>query len=114
MATDDSAMYTGVDSETIGGVFGNEIKNPEIEKIEQEQERLIKELTPKLKDILKMIENERKDVLEAIAEFTDNSLESEEVNTSEVKAAARYRKYLSLLKTKFALALGEARGSHDD
>lgn len=111
---DDSAMYTGVDGELDGGVFGNEIKNQEIERIEQEQDRLIKELTPKLKDIIAMIDSERAIAIQFVSDYVDATSDDDVVLRGELKAAARYRKYLDELKTKFALALGEAQGKDND
>ena len=107
MSVDDSVMYSGIDSDPIEGMFGNESKPKEVERLLQEQDKTLKELTPKLQSIIDMIEAERKDVIDGIAEFIDNSLDSKEVVDNEIKAAARYRKYLDMLKTKFALALGE-------
>lgn len=105
----DSALYTGIDGEPKTGQFGNEVIDRETAEKIHDQTVLIKELTPKLQSILDMIENERADVIEAIADFIERSDKSEEVNSSEIKAAARYRKYLDVLKTKFTLALNETK-----
>ena len=103
---DDSALYTGVDNEPYG-VFGNEKVSEDTEKVIQEQKALIGELTPKLKSLIDAIEDERKIVVDFIIEYMDNTKDSDEIMRGELKAAARYRKYLDGLKTKFTLALQE-------
>lgn len=105
---DDSALYTGVDGEDLGQ-FGNEAVEENVQKKLDEQKALVKELTPQLEKLIETVEAERADALEAIADFLSNSLEGAEVDTAEAKAAARYRKYLDNLKTKFALALQETK-----
>lgn len=109
MAVDDSAMYTGVDGET-DGIFGNEKPNEEVERKIQEQQQLVSELTPKLQALLDAVESERKLALEFIAGYVDDTKDDDSLMRGELKAAARYRKYLDGLKTKFTLALQEVRG----
>lgn len=103
---DDSALYTGVDGEP-NGVFGNEEVDKDIEKLIQEQKALIGELTPKLQSLIDAIEEERKIAIDFIVEYMDNTKDDDEIMRGELKAAARYRKYLDGLKTKFTLALSE-------
>lgn len=104
--TDDSALYTGVDNE---GVFGNEAKDEKTEQFMAEQRKQLAEITPKLQLILDMIESERELALGYIADYTDNTKDDSDIYRAEVKATARYRKYLEELKTKFTLALREAK-----
>jgi len=104
---DDSALYTGVDGEP-DGIFGNEEINQETDKILQEQRQLMGELTPKLQSIVDMIDSEISVTMDFISEYVDNTKDDNELFRGELKAAARYKKYLSVLKTKFALALNEA------
>ena len=103
---DDSALYTGVDNEP-NGVFGNEKISEETEKVLQEQKALIGELTPKLQSLIEAIEVERSLAIEFITDYVDNNKDNDEIIRGELKAAARYRKYLDGLKTKFTLALQE-------
>jgi hypothetical protein len=104
---DDSSLYTGVDGEN--GVFGNEFKDEKTERLLSDQKKQLAELTPKLQSIVDMIENERKIALEYIADYVDNTKDSEEVSQIELKATGRYRKYLAELQTKFVLALKETK-----
>jgi len=105
---DDSALYTGVDSDP-NGVFGNEEVNQDTEKILQEQKALIGELTPKLQSLIDAIETERQLSIQFIADYVDNTSDDDQIMRGELKAAARYRKYLDTLKTKFTLALNEVK-----
>ncbi len=109
MTTNDSALYTGLDGEVDGGVFGNEKIDEHTDELLKEQKKLMQELTPQLEGIITMLENERADVIEGIADFIDNSLSGKDVDNSEIRAAARYRKYIDNLKTKFALQLRETK-----
>lgn len=104
---DDSMMYTGVDQEPKGS-FGNEIKDEEVEQKIQDQERLIKELTPKLQDLLDIIDAEIASVM-SIDRFLTASKDPESDIRSELQAAALYKSYLGNLKTKFVLALNEVK-----
>jgi len=108
-ALDDSALYTGVDGEPTG-VFGNEVIEDSTKEILHEQERKLKELTPKLEIILKLIEDERQTALEFVAGYVDESKDDDANYRAELKAAGRYRQYLNTLKTKFELQLREAKG----
>lgn len=101
---DDSALYTGVDST---GVFGNEVLDDSTKEIIDEQKRQLAELTPKLKDIVAMLDAERDMVLDFISGYVDATTDDDELFRAELKAAGRYRKYLDGLKTKFKLALEE-------
>jgi len=105
---DDSALYTGVDGEQTGQ-FGNESVDENVQQKLDEQRKLLAELTPQLEGIVNMIEAERKDVVEALADLIDKSSSSDDVDRAEIKAAARYRKYLDVLMTKFRLALQETK-----
>lgn len=109
MSTDDSALYTGVDG-IDDGIFGNEKLEESTKAKLDEQKKQIAELTPKLQEIVDMIDNEREITLNFIADYVDATNDSEETVKAEMKAAGRYRKYLSDLKTKFALALNETKG----
>lgn len=105
---DDSAMYTGVDGE-LDGIFGNEAVEETTKAKIDEQRKQIAELTPKLQEIVNMIESERKLTLDFIATYVDNTGDTEDNVKAELKAAGRYRKYLSDLQTKFALILNETK-----
>jgi len=103
---DDSAMYTGVDGVT-DGVFGNEKLEDTTKELLDEQKRQMAELTPKLQDIVTMLQAEQDMILDFIAGYVDGNKDDDENFRAELKAAGRYRKYLGELKTKFALALNE-------
>ena len=105
---DDSSLYTGVDGE-LDGVFGNEPKDKDNEKLLQDQRQLVAELTPKLQSLIDMIDSEIELAVLFIADYIDNTKDDDVLVRGELKAAARYRKYLSGLKTKFTLALNETR-----
>jgi uncharacterized protein YjcR len=104
---DDSAMYTGVDQEP-SGMFDNEPKDDATVQLIQEQERLVKELTPKLQDLLEIIDNEIASVM-SIDRFVTAATQSKEMIQAELQAAALYKGYLDTLKTKFVLALNEVK-----
>ena len=101
---DDSAMYTGVDGE---GAFGNEKPNEATKAILDDQRRMMTELTPKLKDIIAMLDAEKSTILDFISGYVDSTKDNDDLFRAELKAAGMYRKYLEGLKTKFALALRE-------
>lgn len=105
---DDSELYTGVD-EAPTGVFGNEAKDKETQRVLDEQKAKIRELTPKLQSILDMLDTEMKTTLDFIASYVDNTKDNDENFKAELKAAGRYRKYLVDLKTKFELAIRETK-----
>ena len=104
----DGSTYTGVDGPQ-DGIFGNETIDKNTKQIIDEQKRQIAELTPKIQDILNMLEAERKTTLEFIADYVDATNDNEETIKAELKAAGRYRKYIDELKTKFALILNETK-----
>lgn len=108
MSVDDSALYTGVDGET-NGVFGNEELEETTKKALDEQKKQIAELTPKLQDIVNMIDAEINSVM-GIDRFIVATTQKESDIRAELQAAALYKKYLEALKTKFALALNEVKG----
>lgn len=108
MSQDDSAMYTGVDG-TNDGVFGNEKLEETTKAKLDEQKRQIAELTPKLQDILDMLDGEIQSVM-SIDRFITATTQSESSITAELQAAALYKQYLGNLKTKFMLALNETKG----
>jgi hypothetical protein len=103
---DDSALYTGVDAT---GVFGNEVLDESTKEIIDEQKKQLAELTPKLQDIITMLDAERDMVLDFISGYVDATTDDDDLFRAELKAAGRYRKYLEGLKTKFRLALDEAK-----
>lgn len=109
MAVDDSALYTGVDGELDGGMFGNETVDPKVEQTLQEKDRLIKELTPKLQELLAIVDSEIASVM-SIDRFITAAAQPDTDIRSELQAAALYKTYLGNLKTKFTLALNEAKG----
>lgn len=88
---------------------GNEVVEESVKQLIDEQKRQIAELTPKLQDIVTMLDAERDMVLDFIAGYVDSTTDGEMQGWIEVKAAGRYRKYISELKTKFALALNETK-----
>lgn len=106
---DDSSLYTGVDGDPTGGVFGNETKDEAVEAKIQDQDRLIKELTPKIQELLDIVDAEITSVM-SIDRFITATTQSESVIQAELQAAALYKSYLGNLKTKFVLALNEAKG----
>jgi histidinol dehydrogenase len=108
---DDSGMYTGVDEPV--GVFGNEKKDKETQRKLQEQDQKLKEITPKIQQILDTVETERQIAVEFITNYIDNTKDTDTNVIAELKAAARYRKYLDELKTKFTLALRDVRKKDD-
>lgn len=108
MPVDDSQTYTGIDNDPNEGSFGNEIKDEEVEKKIQEQERLLKELTPKLQELLDIIDAEIKQVM-SIDRFLTASKDPEVDIRSELQAAALYKQYLGQLKTNFTLKLNETK-----
>lgn len=109
MSTDDSSLYTGLDGEPNTGMFGNEVvEEVTAEKI-REQEAMLKELTPQLEGIIKMIDGEMDLAIKFIADYVDNNKDDDPLFRSELKAAARYRTYLGELKSKFTLHLNEAK-----
>lgn len=103
---DESSLYTGVDQEP--GMFQNEIKEEEVERKVKDQERLLKELTPQIQEILDMLDNEIK-TAESVRVFYDAASKPEENIKAEIQAIARYVALVEMLKTKFTLTLNEAR-----
>jgi hypothetical protein len=101
---DDSAMYTGVDGE---GMFGNEELEATTKAALEDQKHLLSELTPKLQEIVDMLDGEKALVMDFIAGYVDSTTDSEDLFRAELKAAGLYRKYIDGLKTKFVLALKE-------
>lgn len=104
----DSALYTGVDG-VDDGVFGNEAVSDSVKEKIQDQDRLIKELTPKLQDLLNIIDAEIATVM-SIDRFITATAQKDDDIRAELRAAAIYKNYLGSLKTKFTLALNEAKG----
>ncbi len=104
---DDSSLYTGVD-EVPTGVFGNEVKDKETEQLLQEQRAKLQELTPKLATILDMIDKEIALVM-SIDRFGSATSVPEADIRSELQAAALYKQYLDILKTKFTIVLRETK-----
>lgn len=105
---DDSALYTGVDG-VDDGVFGNEVVEESTKRLLDEQKKQIAELTPKLQDIITMLDAERDMVLDFISGYVDSTSDGDDLFRAELKAAGRYRVYLDNLKTKFGLALNEVK-----
>jgi hypothetical protein len=101
-------MYTGVDG-IEDGVFGNEVVEESTKKLMDKQKHQIAELTPKLRDIVAMIDTEKALAIQFVSDYIDNNKDSDDIMRGELKAAKRYREYLDTLKTKFALALGESK-----
>ena len=104
----DSALYTGLDGEPANGVFGNETDDEAVAEKIREQENQLKELTPQLEGIIAMLDAEIKDVM-SIDRFTTATAQKKEDIRAELQASALYKKYLDVLKTKFALALNETK-----
>lgn len=105
----DSPLYTGVDGEPVSGIFGNETVDESTKKLIDEQKKLVAELTPKLQSLVDMIDSEMSLAVTFIADYIDNTKDNDELLRGELKAAARYRAYLSTLKSKFVLALNETK-----
>ena len=105
---DDSVMYTGVDSAP-DGMFGNENKSENVEKLLQDEQRKVKEITPQLEQIIEMIESEKKTIIDYITGYVDGSKDNDDLFRAELKSAGMYRKYLDRLKTKFTLILNESK-----
>jgi predicted transglutaminase-like cysteine proteinase len=102
----DENMYTGVDKPA--GQFDNEVKDETTQNKIREQERLIQELTPQLKDINNMLDAEIK-LVDSVDHFGDATSHPEEDIRSELRAAFLYKKYLVLLKGKFRNTLKDKR-----
>lgn len=100
---DDSSLYTGVDNE---GIFGNEKLDTETQDKLDSQVAMIRELTPKLQQIVDMIDFEIKTVM-SIDRFANATIQPEVDIRAELQASAQYKKYLDGLKTKFTLILNE-------
>lgn len=113
-ATDDSAMYTGVDlpmdeEPTEGGMFGNEKVDEKTQELLDEQRRKLEEITPQLQGLIEDIDSEIK-LVNSIKRFKTAAGEPIANITAELQAAALYEEYLEGLKTKFTLRLSEATG----
>jgi septal ring factor EnvC (AmiA/AmiB activator) len=103
----DEALYTGVDGEHLG-VFGNEKRDKQTQQIIDDQKKQIAELTPKLQNIVDMLDSEIKGA-DSVRGFV-NATESSDSNVrAEIQAAARYIAYIEQLKTKFTLVLNETK-----
>lgn len=104
----DSETYTGIDEPPAGQFDNEKIDKATKQKLEDEKRKLA-EVTPVLQDIVDMIEREREVQLSFIADYVDNTKDDDDNFWAELKAAGRYRKYLEVLKSKFALELRETR-----
>jgi len=104
----DSVMYSGVDGVPDGGMFGNETIDKETQQKLQDQDRQLKELTPKLQELLAVIDAEIASVF-SIRRFTSATTQPEKDIRAELQAAALYEQYLNVLKTKFILAMNETK-----
>jgi DNA-binding MarR family transcriptional regulator len=104
---DDSALYTGLD-EIPKGTFGNEVKDEQTQQLLDDERKKIKELTPKLQELIDSIDSEIKLVM-GIDRFATATTQPESDIRAELQAAALYKQYLEQLKTKFRLALNETR-----
>jgi hypothetical protein len=100
-------MYTGVDQEP-NGVFGNEIKDDDTQEKIREQDRVIAEITPKIQGIVDIIDNETQRV-NSISELGDLTVVAPEELKVRMLAVKEYVSYLGDLKTKFVIALSEAK-----
>lgn len=112
MSVNDGNMYTGVDTPQ-DGMFGNEKIDKATQRKLEEEKRKVAELTPKYQDIVDMVENERKVIIEFITGYVDNTKDTDDNFRAELKAAGRYRKYLDELKTKFVLLLNETKAKDE-
>lgn len=102
---DDSSLYTGVDGE---GIFGNEKLDEETKDKLDAQVAMIRELTPKLQQIVDMLESEKKSVM-SINRFVNAVVQPEKDIRAEIQASALYNSYLDGLITKFKLLLNETK-----
>ena len=105
----DSETYTGIDEPPAGQFDNEKIDKATKQKLEDEKRKLA-EVT---QDIVDMIEREREVQLSFIADYVDNTKDDDDNFRAELKAAGRYRKYLEVLKSKFALELRETRRKDD-
>lgn len=105
MSVDDSALYTGVDND---GIFGNEVLEQTTKEKVDEQKKQLAELTPKLRDIVMMLDKEIESVM-SVDRFITATTQPESDIRAELQAAALYKAYLNVLKTKFSLALLETK-----
>lgn len=103
---DDASLYTGVDGPT--GVFGNETLEESTKEALDDQKKQLQELTPKLRDIIKMLDGEITLVM-SVDRFVSATTTSENDIRAELQASALYKQYLTNLKTKFKLALEETK-----
>ena len=106
-AADDSMMYTGVDN-IEDGQFGNVKVDDQTKQLLIDEKKKRAELTPKLEALITEIDSEIKQV-ESIDRFFAATSQPESDIRAELQAAALYKKYLQGLKTKFTLALAEAK-----
>lgn len=102
---DDSVLYSGVDQP---GQFGNEIKDEEVAELVRSQDQLLKELTPRLQDLLRGIDEEINSVM-SIDRFVNAANQPEANIRAELQAAALYRGYLGMLKARFTAILDETK-----
>lgn len=105
----DESTYTGVDGDMASGVFHNEIMPDSVRELIDEKNKQLRDLEPKLQDLIDVIDKEKETVLLFLSEYVDNTKDSDELMRGELKAAGRYRKYLDDLKTKFVLSLKEVK-----
>lgn len=110
MSNDDSMLFTGVDKEP-KGMFENEVEDEEVKKKLDDQDRILKEITPRIKDLLKVIDEEIKSVnsISELEEADRATCIPENDIRSELKARKRYIVYLNNLRVKFTLALQEVK-----
>lgn len=102
----DAVFATGLDE--VPGMFENEVVAESVEEKIRDQKRQIAELTPKLQDLLDLIDSEIKAV-DSVSDFEDITKMPDIDIKAELQARAKYKKYLGTLKTKFTLALQEAK-----
>lgn len=107
----DESTYTGIDGVDMpDSVLLNNTALPEsVQSIIDEKNKQIKELTPQLETLLNEIKKEKDLTIQFIADYVDNTKDDDEQMRGELKAAARYRKYLDGLATKFTMILGESK-----
>ena len=101
----DDSLYTGVDK--VEGIFGNEAIEASTKEVLDEQKKQLQELTPKLRDIVEMLDKEIALVM-SVDRFVGATTTPIEDIRAELQASALYKGYLVNLKTKFKEALRES------
>lgn len=102
-SVDESTLYTGIDKEP-DGMFGNEVEQEAVKEKKQEQQNMMKELLPKLQELIDVIDSEIVTV-NSIKRFRSATMRPEQDIRAELQASALYEEYLNNLKLRFVVAM---------